>query len=142
MDQLATYKGLGAFIGGVETLSSASTIVTLTPDQQGKLLLWPGNAGSARILLPAPSAGMVFRILCVDDAVSSATKFVSSGGAVDIYYAHLDKVQTTGRAVSLGTTLEGGGWVEFTGLSGTRWAVTDWGPASSLANTALQTTST
>lgn len=137
----ATYKGLGAFVGGVETLSSASTIVTLTLDQQSQLLLWPGQAGASRILLPQAQIGLVYKVYFIDDAVSSATKLVSSGGSDDIYYAHIDRVQTTGQAVSLGSTLEGGGWIEVTAISDVRWAVTD-AKSSTVTGLNLGTTTT
>jgi hypothetical protein len=137
-----TYKGLGASDELVETLSTGSTILALTLEQQNKLLLWGGNAASARILLPQAQAGLNYKIYFTDDGVSSATKIVSSGGTDDIYYPHINKVQTTGQAVSLGTTLEGGSWVEMTGISSVRWVVAKHGPPSSVNDVNLGTTST
>ena len=137
-----TYKGLGAVSELIETLSTGSTILALTLGQQNKLLLWGGNAGSARILLPQAQEGLRYKIYFTDDAVSSATKIVSTGGTDDIYYSHIDKVQTTGQAVSLGTTLEGGSWIEMIAISSVRWVAAKHGPPSSVDTVNLGTTST
>jgi hypothetical protein len=140
MSDKATYKGLGAFIGGVETLSSASTIVTLTLDQQSKLLLWPGNAGPSRILLPQAQIGLVYRVAIIDDAVSSATKFVSSGGSDDLYFSIETQIQTTGQAVAYGSTLEGGQVVTMEAISDNRWLVT--GTRTTVSDGGLGSTTT
>ena len=120
-----TYKGLGAFDSAIETLSTASTVLTLTLDQQGKTLLWGGQAAASRIVLPQAQLGLVYTIVYTDDAFSSATMISCSGGTDDIYYSHVDQVQTTGQGVSYGSTLEGGQRVELTGISSVRWMVTD-----------------
>ena len=121
MSRLATYNILGFADDRVEFLSTASTALTLSDDQQNKILVWGGQAAASRINLPAPEQGMRYSVFFSDDAVSSATKFASSG--FDIYYAHQDQVQSTAAAVAYGSTLEGGMFVEFIALNEFRWAV-------------------
>ena len=111
----ATYKGLGSPSLDVEFLSTASTALTLTQDQQSKLLVWGGQAAAARIRLPAPEAGMEYFILFNDAAVSSATKITSSG-VYDIVCGN-----TTAKVVILGSTAELGGGHHLVAINSYRW---------------------
>ena len=142
MPRLASYQGLGAPGLRVTNLSSASTALTLTDDQQSALLIWNSQSSASRISLPAPEIGMQYTIFMGGDAVSSATKFISNGaGTYDFYYASTAAVETTGVAVAFGSTAEGGLFVEFTAISDVRWAITKQ-PYSTVAGAALQSTST
>src|SRR3990167_1073528 len=136
----ATYMGLGALDSNVRFLSTASTVYTLADDDQAVWALWGGQSSAARIRLPAPLAGVSYNIFFTDDAVSSATKITCSG-AYDIYYSHIDRVQTTGKAVSLGSTLEGGAWIKLIAINEYRWAVVD-AKSSTVNGVNLQSTST
>ena len=142
MSNIATYKGQANLLSNVEFVSTASTVVTLTYEQQDKWLFIGGDGWSsaARVRLPAPEAGIMYRIFFSGDAVSSATKITCSG-AYDIYYAHVDRVETTGKAVSLGSTLEGGAYLQLLGMNAYRWAVVD-AKGSTVNGVNLQTTST
>ena len=111
----ATYKGLGQPGLDVEFLSTASTALTLTQDQQSKVLVWGGQSSAARIRLPAPEAGMEYFILFTDAAVSSATKITSSG-AYDIVCGN-----TTAKAVILGSTAELSAGHHLVAINSYRW---------------------
>ena len=127
----------------LENLSTASTVVdmsTIESGGQGALNVWNGNAGASRILLGQPVAGVLLRFFITDDAVSSATKFISSGD-FDIYFAELTAVQTTAKAVAFGSTLEGGKYISFYALSDVRWAVYQ-ADQTSLSDGSIQSTST
>ena len=132
MARLATYRGIGAVGTLVETLSTASTALTLTDDQQGKLLLWPGHSSASRIRLPAPEAGMVYNFAFMGPAASTATKILSSG-AYDIY-----TTGTTGKGVSRASTVENGSVLTLVAISDTRWLALDAG----VSTVAVASTST
>ena len=140
MSRLATFNILGFAEQDVELLSTASTALALSDDQQNKILVWGGQSSAARISLPTPELGMRYNVFFSDDAVSSATKFISSGD-FDIYYAHQDQVQTTAKAVAYGSTLEGGQFVEFVAISDFRWAVLR-ASRSSVSGAGIGTTTT
>ena len=127
----------------LENLSTASTVVNMAALEsggQGALNVWNGNAGASRILLGQPVAGVLLRFFLADDAVSSATKFVSSGD-FDIYFAELTAVQTTAKAVAFGSTLEGGKYISFYAISDVRWAVYQ-ADQTSLSDGSLNSTTT
>src|SRR3990167_10613004 len=87
---LASYRGLGVPSVPVEFLSTASTALTLTQDQQARLLIWGGQAAASRINLPAPEAGMTYEIFFNGQAVSSATKIIANAaGTYDMVVAGL-----------------------------------------------------
>jgi len=100
MSRLASYKGLGAPLLDIEQLSSASSVVNLTVDQQGKLLWFDGGIG--RLNLPKPEAGMVYMIMNSTGGVSTVTKILSSGES-DILTA-----ATTAKGVGNASTVEAG----------------------------------
>lgn len=132
MARKATYQGLGEAGSLVEHLSTASTALTLTDDQQGKWLVWNGQAAASRIRLPAPEAGMVYRILLNGPAVSSATKILSSG-VYDIRTGN-----STAKGVAAETTVENGQGFEFVALNDVRWHASRVG-GSTLAITSTTT---
>lgn len=112
----ATFKGLGSPSLEVEFLSTASTALTLTQDQQSKFLVWNGQAAASRIRLPAPEAGMEYFIYFNDAAVSSATKITSSG-VYDIVCGN-----TTAKAVILASTAELSAGHHLIAINSYRWA--------------------
>ena len=113
MGNLATYKGLGSPVFDVEFLPTNSTRVTLTADQQSKLLISGGDARQIR--LPAPEVGMVYNVLFSSGGVSTATKITSSG-AYDILTAG-----TTAKGVANATTVETGVWIQTVAINSFRW---------------------
>jgi len=117
----ATYKGLGSPVLDVEFLSTASTALTLTQEQQSKLLVWGGQSSAARIRLPAPEAGVEYFIFFNDAAVSSATKITSSG-AYDIVCGG-----TTAKAVVLASTAELGAGHHLVAINSYRWVLDRFG---------------
>ena len=129
MSRLGSYRGLGAPQWQVENLSTASTALTLTDDQQGKLLIWNANAGAARINLPAPEAGMTFTIYFHEDAVSSGTKIIANNaGTFDFYL--IDGTTGVAFAPADASTIEGGIGVTVTALNGLQWIVDKWGAST------------
>ena len=138
---LATYKGLGAPGFGVEFLSTASTRATLTQDQQNKLLIAGSWSSGAAIVLPQPEVGLQYKIFFQIDATSAATRMVANTGGSDVYFFSTAGGETTAAAVAFQSTQEGGAWIEFTGLSASRWAVTDM-PGSTLTGVSLASTTT
>lgn len=125
MSNKATYMGLGAPVADVEFLSTASTSVDLTVDQQNKLLVVDG-AAIRQINLPAPEAGMSYHFVFNSSggAASTATKVLSSG--YDILVAG-----TTGKGVANETTAQGGAVFAVFAINSYRWIATR-GSASSL----------
>ena len=113
MGNLASYKGLGAPNAAVEFLSTASTAVNLTVDQQGKLLIF--DAGIRQLNLPAPEAGMKFSIMNSTGGVSTVTKILSSG-AYDILCA-----ATTAKGVACESTVETGIIIDLVAINDYRW---------------------
>jgi len=117
-----SYQGLGAPSQRVVFLSTASTVVTLSQDDQGALLVWNGQAGASRFNLPAPSAGMSYEFFFNDLAVSSATKIISNAlGTYDIVIKGV-AAGTTAVAVAIGTTGELGASFKLVAINDTRWA--------------------
>ena len=117
MSELAAYKGLGGTVNRVEFISTASTLTTLSLDQQGAFLVWNGQTSAARIRLPRPEAGMVYNIYFNATGVSTATKIISSGD-YDIRTA-----ASTAKAVAHETTAENGASIRLTAINGYRWVV-------------------
>jgi len=134
----ASYRGLGAAFAGAKFISTASTVVQLTVDDQAYLLLVGGDGwtSAARLLLPKPELGMHFKILFIGDAVSSATKICSTGADIDMYVAN----DTTCQAVALASTAEGGGGIEVFGINSQRYVA--WDFAGTSAARALGSTTT
>jgi hypothetical protein len=141
MSRLATYKGLGAPVLAIENLSTASTRVTLTNDQQGKLLVSANFSSGAAIVLPQPETGMQYNIFFGSDATSAATRIVGNTGDSDIYSLTTAHVDSTDAAVAYGSTAEGAKWLQFTAISDVRWAVTNCDVSTILA-AGLQSTTT
>ena len=124
MSGLATYRGLGAPGLLIENVSLASTLVTLTLDQQGKVLVFDNTTAASRIRLPAPEAGIVYNVLFSTGGVSSRTKITSSG-VYDILVAG-----TTGKGVANESTAEKGVIIQLVGLSEFRWAASRLGAST------------
>jgi len=127
MSRLASYKGLGSPINEVEFLSNASTTITLTADQQGKLLIWDGAI--AQINLPAPEAGMVFRLMNSTGGITSTPTKICSSGSYDILCNN-----TTKKAVCCGSTEEGGIIIELFGINDFRWVASSPNPGTTAVN--------
>jgi hypothetical protein len=121
--------GLGGPQLQVENLTTGSTTLTLTDDQQGKLLVWNGQTSAARICLPQPETGMPYHIYFHSDAASSGTKIIATSvGAYDVYLID----GTTGEcfAPADGSTVEGGIGVSLFAITDTRWIVDKWGAST------------
>ena len=118
-NRLGTYMGLGGLAGAVEFVSLATTRVTLTDDQQGKLLVLDGSTGSTvEIALPAPEAGMRYMLYFSTGSVSNVTKILST--AYDI-----KTDGTTAAGVALASTAEDGQIIILTAKDDSRWLA--WG---------------
>ncbi len=130
MSRLASYKGMGAPLLQVEQLSSASTAVNLTPDQQGKFLWFDG--GIRQINLPAPEAGMTFMIMNSTGGHTTVTKILSSGES-DILTA-----ASTAKGVGNFSTVEAGVIIKVTAINDYRWVASRMG-GSTLALAAVTT---
>lgn len=131
MSKLASYKGLGAPIfNDAEWLSTASTSIDLTVDQQGKLLIF--DAGIRQINLPTPEEGMQYFVMASTGGVSTATKVLSSGN-YDILVA-----ATTGKGCAAESTVETGIIMHFFAINDYRWVANRLG-ASTLAITSTST---
>ena len=124
----ASYKGLGAAFAGVKFLSTASTAISLTVDDQAYLLLVGGEGwtSAARIALPTPEAGMRFSIYFIGDAVSSPTKITSTGDDQDMYASP----DSTGQCVVLASTQEGGAGIHVMGINDNRYVAWDFAGSS------------
>ena len=130
MSRLASYKGLGAPLLDVEQLSSASTAINLTPDQQGKLLWFDG--GIRQLNLPKPEAGMQFMIMNTTGGVSTVTKILSSGES------DIQTFETTAKGVANATTVEAGVIAHLIAINDYRWIASRMG-GSTLALGAVTT---
>ena len=128
MGNLATYKGLGSPVFDVEFLPTNSSRLTLTADQQSKLLISGGDARQIR--LPAPEVGMVYNVFFSSGGVSTATKITSSG-AYDILCGG-----STAKGVANASTVEMGVWIQLVAINSFRWV------ASRLGGSTLQVQST
>ncbi len=123
MSELGTFKGLGAANFGVEFLSTASTLVNLDYDQQGKLLIFGGQTSCSRIILPQPAAGIVFRVFFTGaGGVTSAHKIISTVGGSDILCA-----ATTKKGVANETTAQTGVGIELIGINDRRYVASRFG---------------
>ena len=111
---IASYQGLGAFVGVPQFLSTASTLTTITNDQQG-WVVWGGQSSACRLRLPAPEAGKYFKIMFNGPAVSTATK-IQSSGATDIVING-----TTAKAVAFASTVELGAVLDVYGINEFRY---------------------
>lgn len=127
MSRRASYMGLGTPQLQIEYLSTASTVVTLTDDQQSKLLIWNGHDTSAvRINMPAPETGMQYSVYFQGDAISSGTKFIASSIAEYDFYL-VDGTTAEVFAAADGSTVEGGVGVTMIAITDYRWIVDKWG---------------
>ena len=136
--RVASYNGLGGNFLGVKFLSTVSTAVALTVDDQAYLLLAGGSGemagGGHRIALPKPEAGMRFDIFFTADTDTTAIKITSTGDDQDIYVAD----DTTCQAVALASTASGGGGITVFGISDRRYVAWDFAGSSgtrSITNT-------
>jgi len=115
--RLGTYMGKGSLPLQVEHVSLASTRVTLTDDQQGKLLVLDGTTGSTvEIALPAPEAGMTYTLYFSTGGVSVNTKILSTAYDIDI-----DGTTAKGFICRCGTTDEDGCVAVLIGKNDYRW---------------------
>ena len=119
MSRLASYSGLGAAVLGAEELSTLSTAINLTPDQQGKLLWF--DSGIRQINLPKPEAGMRFLIMNTSGGESSVTKILSSGESDILVGSVTASVATTAKGVGCESTVEHGIIIELIGINDYRW---------------------
>ena len=118
-NKLATYMGLGGAVLAVEHVSLASTRVTLTNDQQGKLLILDDSTGSTvEIALPPPEAGMRYMLYFSTGAAGQVTKVLST--AYDI-----KTDGTTALGCAFHSTAEDGQLMILTAVSEHRWLA--WG---------------
>ena len=131
---IASYKGLGAVGPAVEFLSTLSTVLTLTDNQQGLFLVYPGQSSAVRIRLPAPEAGKYFHLAFNGPAVSTATKITSSG----VYDIVING--TTAKGVAFASTVELGAVLEVFGINEFRWLAVSQG--STLTGRTFQSTTT
>jgi len=119
--------GLGGSVLQVEHVSIASTRITLTDDQQGKLLILDGSTGSTvEIALPAPEAGMQYTLFFSTGAAGQVTKVLST--AFDI-----KTDGTTEKGCVLASTAEDGQIMVFTAISDSRWLAWGGSPYTTLA---------
>ncbi len=114
-----------------EKLSTASTALQLTLDQQDKLLLWPGHSSASRLTLPNAEAGLTFNIFFQADAVSSATKILAKD--TDDFFI---EDGSTDRGAGVGSTIEGGVGITVIAIDNHRWIADRFG-ASTVALTAI-----
>ena len=118
---LATYKGLGSPALLVENVSLATTRVTLTQDQQHKLLVLDGSTGSTvEIALPQPEEGLEYWLFFSTGSVSVATKVLST--SYDILIG-----DTTAKGVANASTVERGQGIHLIGISAGRWVADRFG---------------
>ena len=83
--RLGTYMGKGNLPLQVEHVSLATTRVTLTDDQQGKLLILDNSTGSTvEIALPAPEAGMQYTLFFSTGSVTAVTKVLSTAYDIEM----------------------------------------------------------
>ena len=113
MSRLASYRGQGAPVLEIEELSTLSTAIDLTADQQGKLLIF--DSGVGRLRLPKPEAGMVFMIMNSSGGVSTVTKILSSGECDILTGA------TTAKGVGHESTVEQGLITVLYAINDYRW---------------------
>ncbi len=127
MSRLGTYMGLGGPVLQVEHVSIASTRITLTDDQQGKLLILDDStASTVEIALPAPEAGMQYTLFFSTGAAGQVTKILST--AFDI-----KTDGTTEKGCVLASTAEDGQIIVFTAISDARWLAWGGSPYTTLA---------
>ena len=131
---IASYRGLGGVGPFVEFLSTASTALLLTDNQQGMLLVYNGQTSAARIRLPAPEAGKNFHIAFNSPGVSTATKVLSSG-SYDIVING-----TTAKGVAFASTVELGAYLDVYGINEYRYLAVSQG--STLTGRTFQSTTT
>ena len=131
---IAAYRGLAAIGPLTQNISTASTVVTLTDNDQGVLLIWGGQTSAARIRLPAPEAGKMFRIIFNGPGVSTATKICSSGNGEILING------TTAKAVAFASTIELGAYLEVIGVNDFRYIAN--GHGSTVNGQTFQSTTT
>ena len=127
-NRLGTYMGKGSLPLQVEHVSLASTRVTLTDDQQGKLLVLDNSTGSTvEIALPAPEAGMRYTLFFSTGAVDYVTKVLSTAYDIDV-------AGTTAKGVACAaTTAEDGCIIVLIGKNDYRWLAFGGSPYTALA---------
>ena len=126
-NRLGTYMGMGGLSNSVEHISLASTRITLTDDQQGKLLILDDSTGSTvEIALPAPEAGMCYTLYFSTGAVSAVTKVLST--AFDIKVAG-----STAKGAAFNTTAETGMGMVLYAISDYRWVAWGLNPLTAMA---------
>lgn len=117
----AGFRGLGKLNQELVNLSTGSTVLSLTLDQQDAYCIWGGQSSAARIRLPAPEEGMFYQIFMNGPGVSTATKFLSSALTFDGRRPDFVVGGTTAAGVAFASTAENGASIEFVGLSNYRW---------------------
>ena len=111
----------------VEHVSLATTRVTLTDDQQGKLLILDNSTGSTvEIALPAPEAGMQFTLFFSTGSVTNVTKVLSTAYDIDV-------AGSTAKGVAIDSTAEDGKIIVLIGKNDYRWLAFGGNPYTALA---------
>jgi len=120
MSVIPSFRGAGEAFFRVENISTLTTNTLLTYDQAGALLLYNGQAGPARIRVPVPERGLIYRIALVEASATSAVLIGSSGsaGATDIRYRG-----TTAGYVQAASTVDAGSIITLVGISDSRYDV-------------------
>ena len=115
MSNKVTYKGLGAYVGGVKLLSTAGE--TLTLDDQEKLLIIPAGLNGKTYIMPSPDeVGITFEFALEGDDDTNENIIRGSSGDYDIKIA-----DTTARGVSSPSTAAGNDYVKFVSITPTRY---------------------
>lgn len=119
-------------------LSTISTALSLSIDEQDSYLNWGGQSSAARITLPQPEEGLFYQIYLTGPAVSTATKFLSSANTPDGRSVDIVTGGTSAKGVAFATTVENGASIQFLGLNDRRWMALR-GPGSTVAITSTTT---
>jgi len=122
---LAWVNSNGVFVSAnlVENASSASSVVTLTTEQNNEIIVVPGFSSGMSVQLPAPTAGLKFTIVQSTGHTSTPMQVLASSD-VDMLFAGGGKssMATTAIGAVAQTTAQGAS-ADFIGLSAVRWLI-------------------
>jgi hypothetical protein len=121
MGRIPSFRGAGEAFFRTELLSTATTVSTVSYDQAGALLLYNGQAGPARIMLPQAEAGLIFRIALDGNSATSAILIGATSGTAGAQDVRLRG--TTGGYVQAASTVDGGTILTFVGINDSRYQV-------------------
>ena len=128
----AALGGVGKMNVELRNLSTVSTALTLSLDDQDAYLVWGGQSSASRITLPYPEAGLFYQIFLNGPGVSTATKFLSTANNLDGLSVDIITGGSTAKGAALASTVEAGASVQFLGLDSRRWLALR-GPGSTVA---------